>query len=112
MGGGDITLNLVLLLSPIQNFAAFILLSVSQRYPDSFQEHFEEGTHPGPLAPDPEILRWTTPTSIYTDILRKNSLGGDITWNLVLLLSPIQNFAAFILLSDSQRYPDSFQEAL
>ena len=97
-------MNLVLLLSPIQNFAAFILLSDSQRYPDSFQEHFEEGTHPGPLAPDPEILCWTTPTSIYTDILRKNSWGGDITWNLVLLLSPIQNFAAFILLSDSQRY--------
>ena len=106
--GGDITWNLVLLLSPIQNFAAFILLSDSQRYPDSFQEHFEEGTHPGPLAPDPEILCWTTPTSIYTYILRKNSLGGDITWNLVLRLSPIQNFAAFILLSDSQRYPELF----
>merc|ERR1711951_274874 len=93
--GEDITWNLVLLLSPIQNFSAFILLSDSQRYPDSFQEHFEEGTHPGPLAPDPDILCWTTPTSIYTDILRKNSWGGDITWNIVLLLSPIQNFAAF-----------------
>ena len=104
--------DLILLHSPIQNFAAFILLSDSQRYPDSFQEHFEEGTHPGPLAPDPEILCWTPPTSIYTDILRTNSWGGDITWNLVLLLSPIQNFAAFIFLSDSQRYLDSFQEAL
>ena len=49
-------MNVAFHFSPIQNFTAFILLSDSQRYPDSLQEHFEGGMHPGPLAPDLDIL--------------------------------------------------------